>query len=114
MPNIPSPKPYGYASWIPGRRPEMKLYPQKGHAINAVHYGGFDHVRGGIVYEYIDGEWINIHECKMDYTCIKCGVEYNWSTYRANHEYARIVDRKVKPKCAQRYIHDKCREDFPG
>lgn len=57
-----------WATYIPGRRPEFKLHKQKGHATNAV-----GNHKCGIVYEYVDNEWVERY--RLDRKDIVCAIE---------------------------------------
>ena len=86
----PSPEAYKYTSYIEDRSPKYKVHRNIGQAKNAVLYQVHGWPRGGVIFEFIDGEWKEIFSYEPDFSCVLCGgdvrqrpgiaVGYSWPT----------------------------------
>lgn len=71
-----SPKTPVWASYVPARSPEWKLHAGRGQAINAINnratsYGSLG--SPGIIYEFVDGEWVEWDRYERPKECAHCG-----------------------------------------
>lgn len=89
-----------WASYIPSRSPAFKTHTLRSHAINALNnrasYGS-----PGIIYEYIDGEWVEWDRMEEPTHCAHCRSKlggpnryYNWRhmyNHPAQYAYKRPI-----------------------
>lgn len=62
-----------WATYIPSRKPKFKVHKTRGHAKSAFHY-----VSTGILYESVDGEWVERHRSdgwEKSPNCSGCGAD---------------------------------------
>lgn len=83
-PNKPAlTKNYFWATYIPDRRPNFKMYSQRGHALNS-----FQYKSKGILYKWIEEEWKEIFRLdesfKKSDNCQLCNASLI-REYRTNH-----------------------------
>lgn len=111
-----------YATYIPSRSPNFKMHKQKKHAANALSCGaGAD--SPGILYQNIDGKWIEIDRFEPPTECAHCGGNFqqihnemfeeykktSTSRYVYNTYRARVVyDDAIKPAYKQKKVCNRC------
>jgi hypothetical protein len=57
-----------WASYVPDRSPVFKAYNNRGHAANAL-----NSARRGVMYELVDGQWVEYARKERHDTCAHCG-----------------------------------------
>ena len=99
-PNARKKPSHNWASYVPDRTPQFKVHTGRGQAVNAVHYQRCSQPRGGIVYEWIDGKWVENYRYEKKDTCVKCGKPLGRTRYSAVSSFPAPPDRE--------YAHWKC------
>lgn len=73
-----------WATYIPTRSPAWKIHSKKGQAAgavsNSVNSSGYGHA--AILYEYVNGKWIERGRAEPTEFCAHCGIEDTGRTYR--------------------------------
>ena len=68
------PKAPVWATYIPTRRPNFKTHTSLGHAVNAIGYRFPNNE--GIIYEFVDNEWVEHDRYERPKNCAHCGSEF--------------------------------------
>lgn len=109
------PKTPVWATYIPSRTPEWKLHTNRGHAINAINNRastGYGQGSPGIIYEYVDGEWVEWDRYERPDRCAHCGGAFRsskgenswWSTsYRLSYHDKKLTTYKQPVVCGVCY-----------
>lgn len=64
-----------WATFVSGRKPRFKMHKDRGQAMNAIMYTVGSHPRGGVIYQFVDGDWKVFYTYEYDETCVECGVK---------------------------------------
>lgn len=77
-----------WATFIPSRTPNFKTHTQRSHAINALNNSA-QYARSGIIYEFVDGEWVEWDRFEEPTNCAHCKkeLERTWADRRLVHRY---------------------------
>lgn len=105
-----------YASYVPKRRQHLRLHGTKNGAKRSIYCEDWESglPRGGIVYEFEDGEWKNIVEWWPDATCFHCNKIISSHKYRDNSdEYGSYLGYNV-PIRERKFVHRKCKRELMG
>lgn len=105
-----------WASYIPNRSPKFKVHKTEGHAKNALAYY-WPH-REGIMYESVDGEWVERDRAVFPTTCVTCdGPLSPRRYYRHGHDLPRAFlsnEQKDLPAYKKPRECDDCNETRTG
>ena len=69
-----------YATYIQNRSPQFKIHTNVGHAKNAINGSG-----RGIIYQLIDGEWVEIDRHEPQTQCAHCEQPFQRSGWRRSY-----------------------------
>lgn len=113
-PKPPIPTPGEWATYIASRRPQHKIHKTRGQAVSAIYYQVWSFPRGGTIFQFIDGEWVEVFSFKSsDAECYLCGEKFGYDEVNGLRDRQYMYNRGMKKGTFEKlWYHSECNKQL--